>query len=102
MIANYLNQTVSYKAVSATDEYGEKTFSTSSIAARYEYKRRLIRTREGEEVLSKATCYTLTAVKSGDVITFDSKDWIILDVENCVDLNGNIKFYTAYLGSGIL
>ena len=97
MITDYLNQTVTYKAVSTTSEYGEKTFSTSTIAARYEYKRRMVINREGEEVLSTARCFCLSAIKPGDVITFDSKDWIVIDVENNVGLDGSIKFYTAFL-----
>jgi len=97
MISNYQNQTVTYKAVSATSEYGEKTFSTSSISARYEYKRREILNSEGEKVISEAVCFTTTAVKPGDVLTFDSKDWIVLSVNNCVDLSGTVKFYEVSL-----
>lgn len=97
MISEYLNQTVSLKTKGAVNTYNEPTYSTSSIKARFEYKRRMIRTSTGESIVSMATCFTKTLIKPDDIITYDSIDWVVLAVSNQVDLFGNVSHYEVML-----
>lgn len=98
MIDRYTNQTVSYKGTSTQDEYCQTAYVTTvNMLCRYEYDRKIVKNKEGKEVISEARCFTKTAVKPDDVITFDSKDWPIISVKNEVDLNGTVKFYEARL-----
>ena len=87
-ISEYLNQSITLKSKSSVNAYNEATYSSSTISARFEYKRRMVRNNEGEEVLSTAQVFTETQVKPDDVLTFDSRDWQVVTVENCVDLDG--------------
>lgn len=98
MISRYTNQTVSHKGTSTCDEYCQSVYVTAvNILARYEYDRKIVKDKEGKEVISEARCFTQTAVKPDDVITFDSKNWTVIAVKNQVDLNGVVKFYEVRL-----
>ena len=97
MIGNYCNQSITLKSVSSIDEYGQATYATSTIAARYEYSRKIVKDGNGKDVISEARCFTVTAVKPDDVLTFDGKDWPVISVANQPDLNGVVKFYEVRL-----
>jgi hypothetical protein len=97
MIGNYANQSVTLKSVSSIDEYGQATYATPTIAARYEYSRKIVKDGNGKDVISEARCFTATAVKPDDVITFDGKDWIVISVSNIYNLEGVLKWYEVRL-----
>jgi hypothetical protein len=97
MISNYTNQAVTHKAKSSVNEYNETTYTSSSIKARFQYKRQLVRDKKGEQVISEAEIYTETAINVDDVITFDSRDWTIRNVLNMYDLDGSILYYKGVL-----
>ena len=97
MLNSYTNQTITRKTIASTNEYNENTYTNSSIKVRFIYKRQNIRTPDGVEIDSKAIVYTKTALKETDLITFDSKDWVVRHVENWVDLNGNVIGYKGVL-----
>ena len=97
MIRQYLNQTVTLKTKGAVNTYNEPTYSSSSIKARFEYKRKMVRTSTGEQLISEATCYTVTQVKPDDIISYDGIDWVVLTVSNEVDIFGNISHYEVML-----
>ena len=97
MIDLYLNQSVTLKSKTSVNEYNEATYTTSTIKARYQYKRKVIRNPMGEEVISMAQVFTTTQVKPDDTITFDSVDWNVLAVENCVTLEGTVNHYEVFL-----
>ena len=97
MLDIYFNQTVTWKAVSSVNEYNEATTTSTSIPARFEYKRKKVRDKNGVEVISEAQCYTESAVKPDDIITYDGVDWPVVTVENCVGLEGEVLFYEVML-----
>lgn len=97
MIADYLNQTITLKTKSSVNTYNESTFTTSSIKARFEYRRRLIRNSLGEQVISEATVFSLTEIKPDDTITYDGIDWVVLRVSKEVDLFGDVSHYEVML-----
>lgn len=97
MISEYLNQTVTHKTVSSTNSYNEKTYSTSSINARFVYKREILRKSENEEVVTNAIIYTETELNESDVITHDSKDWVVRFVYPWIFLDGSVMGYKGVL-----
>ncbi len=97
MITDYLNQTATWKTVTSVNEYNEPTFTSATIACRMEYKRQMVRDSQGQEVVSEATLYTLSAVKPGDVITYDSRDWSVLTVASEAQLDGTVLFRAVYM-----
>lgn len=97
MITSYCNQTITLKSKSSVNYYNEPTYTTSSISARFEYKRKMVRDKNGLEVVSEAQCYTETAVSPEDIITYDSKDWVVISVSNVVDLFGTVSHYEVML-----
>lgn len=94
MISAYMNQSASWKAVTSVDEYNEASYTDpSNIDCRFEYKRKMVRSKEGQEVVSEATLFTKSAVKPDDVITYDEINWTVLAVANEVGLDGTVEFY---------
>lgn len=97
MLTEYCNQSLTLKSKSSVNEYNEPTYTASTILGRFEYNRKMVRSKTGEQVISEAQCYTKTAVKPDDVITFDGTDWVVISVANIVDLNGAISHYEVIL-----
>lgn len=97
MIEEYMNQTITWKKKASANDYNESTYTSKTIKVRYEYKRTMVRNFEGEEVVSNATVYTTSAIKPDDNVTFDSVDWQVLAVENCVGLEGGVNHYEVYV-----
>jgi len=98
MIDSYCNQSITLKTPSSMNKYTEPTYSTSTIQCRFEYNRKIIRNREGKEVVSEAAIYTESEIKPDDLITYGGVDWIVIHIANQEDLDGSIKFYEARLG----
>ena len=97
LISEYLNQSVTLKSKASVNAYNEATYASSTINARFEYKRRMIRNSDGEELMSLAQIFTTTQVKPDDVIVYESRDWQVVTVEDCVDLEGNVHHYEVSL-----
>jgi hypothetical protein len=97
MISSYLNQTITLKVKRAVNAYNEPTYTSSNVKARFEYKRKLVRNSLGESVISEATCFTQTVIKVGDVITYDSIDWVVIGVNSTVELDGSVCYYEAVM-----
>lgn len=94
MISAYMNQAAIWKAVTSNDQYNEPTYADAvDIDCRFEYKRKMVRNKEGQEVVSEATMFTKSAVKPDDVITYYEIDWTVLVVANEVGLDGTVEFY---------
>lgn len=98
MISAYTNQTAGWKVKGAVNEYNEATFADPvTIDCRFEYKRRMVRNKEGQEVISEATMFTKSAVKPDDLVTYDSIDWVVITVANEVGLDGSVAFYEVMM-----
>lgn len=98
MLGDYANQTVSHKAKASVNSYNEPTYSTAAdIKCRLEFKRKLVRDKHGQEVISEATLYTETAITPDDVITHSSIDWTVIAVEAHADLGGTVQYYEVML-----
>lgn len=97
MIEAYLNQNITLKSVTSVNEYNEPVFTTSTIKARFEYDRTMVKNEKGEEVVSEAMLFTTNTIKADDVISYDGKDFPIISVANIVGLEGNLSHYEARL-----
>ena len=90
MIEGYLNQRAVWKRKTDSNEYGEPTFATGKeIAVRWEGKRRLVRDNEGREVVSEARVFCVDAVKPGDILKYEDRDWPVISVSIVPGLDGS-------------
>ncbi len=76
-----LGESVTWKSRSSVDQYGDPTFSNTSISVIWFDQKRRIRSGGHDDVICDAFCLTDSAVQQGDVLTRDGKDWPVLDVE---------------------
>jgi hypothetical protein len=89
MIEGYLNQRAVWKRITSQNEYGEPTFSSKTISVRWEGKRRLVRDNEGREVVSEARVFCVEAVKPGDILKYEDRDWPVIAVSTVPGLDGS-------------
>ncbi|SMB97782.1 hypothetical protein SAMN00808754_1943 [Thermanaeromonas toyohensis ToBE] len=92
MIADYLNQTATWKRTVGLNEYGEPITTSQTIKVRWEGKRRLVRDRQGQEVVSEARFFCLEEVQPGDIVEYGGREWPIIAVTEIPDLDGNIIY----------
>lgn len=97
MLSSYLNQSVTLKSKASVNAYNEATYTTSTVKARFEYKRRMVTDREGQQVVSDAQCYTVTQVKPDDVIVYDGINWPVIVVQDHVGIDGTVMYYEVML-----
>lgn len=93
MIDQYLNQSLTWKHVSAISEYNEKTYSSSTIKGRKESCNKLIRNASGQESVVSTFVATESAISVNDLID----DKLVVSSEPMVNLDGAIEFYEVYL-----
>lgn len=95
MIADYLNQSVVWKKATGTNEFGEPVTASRTINVRYESKRKMVRDRTGQEVVSEARFFCLEDLRAGDLIEQAGRDWPIIAVTEVIDLDGNLVYRRA-------
>ena len=93
MLANYANQPLTWKHVTAVSKYDEKTYASTTVKGRKETGFKLIRDAQGKETVSSARVFTESAVTIDDLID----DKLAIAVESNVALNGTVQYYTVYL-----
>lgn len=92
MIIDYLNQTITWKRVIGHNMYGEPEVEEKEIQVRWEGKRRLVRDKEGQEVVSEARVFCLDPVQPGDFLVYDGREWPIIAVSTVPGLDGTEQF----------
>ena len=98
MISFYLNQTAKWKVKGVVNKHNEVTFADpTDIDCRFEYKRKMVRDKLGQTVISEATMFTQSAVKPDDLITYDNRDWVVISVADEVGLSGSVEFYEVMM-----
>ena len=93
MIKQYLNQTAVWGRTTSLNEYGEPVTTNQTIKVRWEGKRRLVRDKQGQEVVSEARVFCLEAVQPGDILAYDGKDWLVIAVSKIPDIDGNTAYW---------
>lgn len=93
MIENYLNQSATWKHVATTNEYNEHTYAAdATIKCRREMGFKLVRNKQGQEVVSSACYFTKSAVTVDDLLDGE----LVIAANGEVGLSGNIEFYECY------
>ena len=88
MISGYLNQTATWHYITGQNKYGEPTTSSKTINVRWEGKRRLVRDNEGREVVSEARVFCMGAIKPGDLLEYNGREWPVIAVSCVPGLDG--------------
>jgi len=97
MVREYLNQTATLKTVIGLSGYGKPITEDKEIPCRFEMKRKLVRDRQGNEVVSEATMYCIEPVKPEDRVVYNGQEYTVISVLEVVDLDGNIVYYEVAL-----
>lgn len=92
MIERYLNQTAIWKQTTGLNEYGEPITTSRTIKVRWEGKRRLVRDKQGREVVSEARVFCLEPVQPGDILEYGGREWTVITVSEVPDLDGNVVY----------
>jgi hypothetical protein len=88
MIEAYLNQTATWHYVTGYDDYNKPITGSKTIPVRWEGKRRLVRDKEGREVISEARVFCTENVKTGDRLEYDGRAWPVIAVSIIPGLDG--------------
>lgn len=90
MIGRYLSQTATWRRRTGQDEYGKPTFAAGeTIACRWEWKRRMVRTLSGDEAVSEGRAFTVAAVNAGDVLVDPAgRAWAVISASPQYGLDG--------------
>ena len=92
-MALYLNQDVTWNAKTGQDGYTKPAYSSSSIKARKEKKRRMVRDVQGEEVISETTVYTQSNIGLEDQIDGEQ----VINVSEWIDKGGDVIGYEVFI-----
>jgi hypothetical protein len=77
----------------SVNEYNEATYKTATIKGRKETGHKLIRNKEGQEIVSTACVFTQSTISENDLI--DGRP--VISVEEQIGLGGVVEGYEVYL-----
>ncbi|HHT47376.1 MAG TPA: hypothetical protein GX004_08880 [Firmicutes bacterium] len=99
MIRSYLNQEAMWhRATGKLNENAEPVYAApKTISVRWEGKRRLVRSKDGREVVSEARVFCIEAVQTGDLLEYGGRAWPVIAVFIVPGLNGGINHYEVAL-----
>lgn len=89
MIANYLNQTATWYKAGKLDMYGAPSYTEQKIKVRWEFKRRLVRNKEGIEVVSECRVFCQEPVKAGDKLKYGDATYPVINYSILPTLDGS-------------
>lgn len=92
MIDGSLNQTAVWKRVTGKNEYGEPITVDADIKVRWEGKRRLVRNKKGEEVVSEARVFCRENVQPGDLLKYGGREWPVISISETPGLDGTVLY----------
>lgn len=93
MIEHLLHQTAIWRRVIGRDGHAQPIFDGDVvIRVRWEGKRRLVRDRRGQEVVSEARLFCLEPVQPGDEIEYAGRKWTVITVSEHAGLDGMVLY----------
>lgn len=94
MIGSKLQQTATWRRRTGQDQYGKPAFAPdATVACRWEWKRRMVRSISGDEVVSEARVFTRAAVGAGDVLVDPAgRAWTVIAAGPQYALDGSELF----------
>jgi hypothetical protein len=93
MLDNYLNAYIVVDRVTGFNEYNEPIKEASTIKARLEEKIKNVRNRQGVEVVSNNTLFTLESLSTSDLVMGRP----IIAINTLRDLEGDILGYEVFV-----
>lgn len=98
MIGDYLIHSALWsQATAVMDGYGEPVRTESTILCRWEDRIKLVRNRQGAEVVSEAKVFCAAAVKPGDLLTYGGREREVIAVSSSTSIGGDETFYEVYV-----
>lgn len=98
MIEGYLTQKAILKAKVDKDEFNQPVYAAPiEISCRIDFKRKMVRNPQGQEVLSESTLLTTTAINPDDLIIYGTFQMIVITSHPLNELDGSIMFYEVSL-----
>ena len=98
IVTAYLKQSATWKRRTGYDAHGQPTTSASVINVRWEWKQRLIRNAEGQEIASQGRCFTTAAIGPNDLlVAIDGQQYTVLSVSVLYRLDGTESHREAYV-----
>ena len=88
VVSSYRFQMAVWKRVVGLNEYGEPQAEEQDIAVRWEGKRRLVRDKDGHEVVSEARVFCTDPVQPGDMLEYEGREWVAITVSVVPDIGG--------------
>lgn len=90
MIRRFLNQSTIWRRVVGNDGYQDAYAAPVAINVRWEAKRRLVRNKQGQEVVSEAEVLCIDPVEPGDILVFAGREWPVITVGETPDMSGKV------------
>lgn len=99
MIGRYMNQAATWKRKTGNSGYGGDAIFADpvEIKVRWEGRRRLVRDKQGQEVVSEALVFCAEPVQPGDVLVWQEREWPVIAVSESVGLDGRAQFLEVSL-----
>ncbi|MGE5572939.1 MAG: hypothetical protein ACM3ZU_07985 [Bacteroidota bacterium] len=98
MIERFLNQSAIWRHVIDRDGHAQPVHDSDVvIRVRWEGKRRLVRDRRGQEVVSEARMFCLEPVQPGDEIEYAGRRWTAIAVSEMAGLDGEVLYREVVL-----
>ena len=92
-----MKQSVALKQKLGVNDSNEATYKRINIRCRIEFKQKLVRDKEGKEIVSNARMFTQYPIKLDDRIEYQGKDWTVISISNQTDLDGKTGYYEVML-----
>lgn len=88
-----MNQTVEWLARTGDDDYGQPLYSAPLvIPCRAEPRMKIIRSPQGEEVISSLVVFTHALVSNLDAIRYDGRTYPVIISAAEPDLSGRVRY----------
>ena len=98
MIKDYLTQKATWKAKASVNEFNEPTYAAPvEIACRIDFKRKMVRDKMGQEVISESTLLTTSAINPDDIIIYGTFSMVVITSHPLNELDGTVMFYEVSL-----
>lgn len=99
MINRFLQQTATWYGKTGQNTNGEPTYNQTgtSIKVRFERRIKLLKSREGRDVVAEARIFCTDAVATGDRIAYGSRNYDVVAVTDGTGLDGSTRFYEVWL-----
>lgn len=92
MMSDYYDATGEWKHIASTDDYNQSTYTTKTVPCRIVDKMKLVRDKNGVQVVSMSTVFTDDAIKVDDL--FNGR--VVISVKT-MDLLDSLEGYEVYL-----